>query len=498
MPVVAALRVPSAAVEPGKELTCQVDVRNVGVIVDQFTLEVLGPAERWATVEPPVLSLFPNGQQTATIRVQPPREADTPAGEIPFAVKVTPANGVDESVVEESALVVSSFQDVQAELLPKVSTGRISGRHRVAVDSRGNVPVTIRLTGSDPANALRIGVQPSTMVIRPGRARLGKVRVRPRQRFYRGAIRQRPFSLLATPEGGKPIKVDGVLAQRSVLPKGVLVLGVLALAVLLWFFVVRPAVINTAATANSQALAQQQQQNSALAGQLHTQQSQASALAGQLGAVNKKVAQLKDTTTTPPTKAPPPTRAQVVIVPPPPTTTTTTLPPPPQKFTRAPEQGQIEVVAAPGTTETQQVTVPANDSLLVSQVVAQNVSGSTGQARLQLIDGPTNVLVFNLANLTSQQYQLNPSVTVGPGQSLALQVSCDASQTACDVALSFSGSLTEPIGESTSCPPPTSPCPAPPLTQAPGPGPAPGSGSGGPGSAGAPTTVSPTPTAAPG
>ncbi|MGH9075751.1 MAG: hypothetical protein ACRDZQ_16780, partial [Acidimicrobiales bacterium] len=269
MPAVAALRAPVVDVAPGEELTCELSVRNVGDIVEQFTLEVLGEAQAWVSVEPPVLSLFPDSQRSAVVRVRPPRLFTTPAGPVPLAVKVTPANEVDESVVEEATLNLLSYEDVEAELLPRISTGRVFGRHVLALDSRGNVDLPVRLSASDPANALRVAIFPATLVLRPGRAGLAKLKVKPRQRFLRGAIRQRPFRVLATPEGSSPISVEGILAQKPVLPKGVLALLVILAAVALWFLLIKPVVRSTAVSAVNQPLTAQQAQSSALADKLN-------------------------------------------------------------------------------------------------------------------------------------------------------------------------------------------------------------------------------------
>ncbi|MGH8916823.1 MAG: hypothetical protein ACRD0H_00510, partial [Actinomycetes bacterium] len=290
MPVVAALRSPSPDVGPDEELVCELSVRNTGAIVDQFHLEVLGPAQDWTTLEPSVLSLFPNGQQVAQVKVRPPRAHTTPTGEIPLAVKVTPANDAGESVVEETVLNVAAFEDVEAELLPRISTGRISGRHRLAVDSRGNHPLTVKLSASDPANGLRIALTPPALVLQPGRASLARVKVRPRQRFYRGAIRQRPFKVAITPKDAEPVVVDGVFAQRPVLPKGVLILLVIAALVAAWFFLIKPAVHNTAVNAVSQPLTAQKAQNNALASGLQAANSNAAAAANKASAANSQAA----------------------------------------------------------------------------------------------------------------------------------------------------------------------------------------------------------------
>src|SRR5262245_21727940 len=77
------------SVDPGSEVRVQIRVRNTGQVVDQFTLQVLGAAAEWSSVEPATVSLFPGREEAATVWFRPPRTSAVPAGELPFAVRVT-------------------------------------------------------------------------------------------------------------------------------------------------------------------------------------------------------------------------------------------------------------------------------------------------------------------------------------------------------------------------------------------------------------------------
>ena len=88
---VALLGAENLVVTPGQSTTCQLSVANASTIVEQFTMLVLGEAMDWTVAEPPVVSLFPGGQQTVTLRFSPPRLSTTPSGEVPFAVKIIPS-----------------------------------------------------------------------------------------------------------------------------------------------------------------------------------------------------------------------------------------------------------------------------------------------------------------------------------------------------------------------------------------------------------------------
>ncbi|MEK8144163.1 hypothetical protein NKH18_26845 [Streptomyces sp. M10(2022)] len=76
-----------------------------------------------------------------------------PAGGTPFGIRVVPTSGQGETVVPEGRVTVLPFTETSAELVPRSSHGSRSGRHQLAVDNRGNVPVTVRL-GAQPGSEL--------------------------------------------------------------------------------------------------------------------------------------------------------------------------------------------------------------------------------------------------------------------------------------------------------------------------------------------------------
>jgi hypothetical protein len=78
---------PSVAVEPGAEAVVDLQLRNTGAVVDEFTFDILGDTAAWTTVDPATLSLFPGAEGTARIVFRPPRAATTPAGAIRYGLR---------------------------------------------------------------------------------------------------------------------------------------------------------------------------------------------------------------------------------------------------------------------------------------------------------------------------------------------------------------------------------------------------------------------------
>ena len=237
---------------PGDHATIQVRVRNTGTVVDQFSLGVVGDAEDWSTIDPPTPSLFPGAEASAAITFSPPRSSAIPAGPMPFGVRVESKEDPAASRVEEGTLELAPFSEVSAELVPRTSRGSTGATHDLAVDNRGNVALDAALTAIDPDQLLAFDLQPPAVLAEPGAAMFAKIRVKPRQTFWRGPSVARPFQLQVGVPDGAPLTIDGTLLQTAILPPwtvraAVIALMLLVAAIVLWAGVLRPAIESTAA-----------------------------------------------------------------------------------------------------------------------------------------------------------------------------------------------------------------------------------------------------------
>jgi hypothetical protein len=462
----------SLTVEPGRTATTEFGIQNTGTIVEQFTIMLLGDVAPWARSDPPVVSLFPGAQQTVTIQFSPPRDYTTPSGEVPFGVKVIPSNEPDESVTEEGLITVGSFTDVGAELVPRVATGRLAGHQKLAVDSRGNIPLPVTIGAIDASDALKFHFRPQKLTTAPGEARYVRVRITPRQRFWRGHAQHKPYQVQVMPENESALVLEGSLTQKPVLPRWFLpALLIAGLLLLLWFLVLKPIVHNDAVNANKAALAAQQAQTKALANQVATasQQAQtanAAAAAAVAIARHKPVPAVTTTSSTTTTTV---VKAIVRVAKPttttiPKTITTLAAPSPQAPPVVGPNEGQIEVVAPAGGVANNAYTVPSTSSLQkITDVVIENVSGGGGRALLHRVrpgpaasgGGTQRLLVENLTTLTDQEYQFSTPIQLSPGDQLVLSVACAGAQeiaSSCDVSVYFTGVLTSPPEVTTTVP----------------------------------------------
>jgi hypothetical protein len=221
------------SVEPGGEARVDATVRNAGDLVEQYRLEVLGEAARWAQVVPRQISVLPGGAEEKTVSIvfRPPAPPATVAGEIPFGLRCVSMEAPDRCAVTEGDLVVGAVIGVQARLETVSPSGRWVGRYRIVFDNTGSVPVRLRLTATDSRRVLRFALAPGELTVQPGQSTSAYVSVKPRQPMLRGKMATHTFSVAyQTAEDGRGGELPGVFEQRPILSKGVIA-AVLLLAV---------------------------------------------------------------------------------------------------------------------------------------------------------------------------------------------------------------------------------------------------------------------------
>jgi hypothetical protein len=250
----ASLESKNVSVEPGNAAILRAKVQNTGQIVDEFVIDVLGDAATWASSTPPMVRLFPGQEEIVTITFRPPRAAEVRSGDIPFAVRVQPRQDPAGSTVEEGIVSVGAFVEAGAELIPRNSRGSRTGVHEIAVDNRGNALLQATLTASDQDKQLDFRFSPASLAVGAGSAGFARMRVRPKQTFWRGAPKSRPFQVQVLPGGRPPINLDGTLIQGPLIGPWVLpvTLGIIAALIaitVLWFLAVKPGIESVARNA---------------------------------------------------------------------------------------------------------------------------------------------------------------------------------------------------------------------------------------------------------
>jgi hypothetical protein len=267
-------------VEPGEEAFARFSVRNTGNDVNNFTFRILGEPGRWPTGirvvgerdgeqsadGPTELDLLPNGKGEVEVTFRPPRTSETAPGLVPYGLLVCSyaardhKRAEDIEAVQQGLLNVGSFHRRAAQLLPRTSRGRFSGKHRLAVDNYGNGAVTAAFAAEDAENALNVRFSPKRLEIEPGTVAFTKVKVKPRRKFLLGPPRAAPFKIFVRFEGddaegvtaadAQVPPVEGLYMQRGVVPLLLLpITALVAAGVILW------ALLKPQVTATAQQLA---------------------------------------------------------------------------------------------------------------------------------------------------------------------------------------------------------------------------------------------------
>jgi hypothetical protein len=275
----------SVVVAPGDTETTSLTVRNDSEIVEAYTFEVVGPCAPWTEVEPERLSLYPGTSGTVTVRLSPPRSPSVRAGEQPLAVRVLPAERPELVTVPETTVTIQPYGQLDAALEPqRRRTWWRGGRFTVRLGNQGNDPIDVALDAADAGQELRYRGVPSHTALEPGEEAEVRLLARKTRPIWFGKSVTTPFHVLATPTNDPPLdpgvrELDGELVQMAVLPRWLLALLALLLALLLfWLTLVGPAVNSTARQAADDAVKQQVQ-----SGQLAPGPSNTNAPKGQQG-----------------------------------------------------------------------------------------------------------------------------------------------------------------------------------------------------------------------
>jgi hypothetical protein len=221
------------AVEPGGEVSLELRLRSHSAVVDEFKVEILGPAAAWTEVEPPILSLFPQTEGRAQVRIRPPRAWHISAGILSVGFRVASSLDPARAAVDECDLEIAPYNDLAVELRPRTSRGRLRGRHKVLLHSGGNTPLDVALSAQEMDGDCKLIVKPRNIRLRPGKNAKASLTVRPAYTPWLGpVIETYQFEASALPRGGAEIKIPGLMRQSALLPRGVLTIALAAAAII--------------------------------------------------------------------------------------------------------------------------------------------------------------------------------------------------------------------------------------------------------------------------
>ncbi|MFI8826095.1 hypothetical protein [Streptomyces sp. NPDC053431] len=415
MSLTASLDASSVTAVPGEDTSLPLQVRNSGSTVEEYRFEVAGACAAWTTVEPATLSLYPGSAETVSVTFRPPRDPSVPAGETPFGVRVIPTSDHAEPVVPEGRVAVAPFTEITAELVPRGSHGIRRGAHKVAVDNRGNAPLTVGLAARSGTERARISFARPELRIEPGRAAFAELRVKPGKRLWRGTPVVHTFQAVVAPpapegeEAAAPVVLDGTYQQEPILPRwlprALIFACVLALVLVgLWYGLLRPAVTSAAREAITPEVIASATTGPGKGG-------------GQTGGQNggQTGGRTGGSGNGAPTPAPTPTPSATASLAPP------AKPLPPAVPTSA--QVQVRDGVGDGSSSGTALTVPAGKTFRLTDIVVQNPQGDAGTVVVTVNRG-SRVLSLALENFRDSDYHFVTPITVPAGGKVTMTVTC--------------------------------------------------------------------------
>lgn len=206
-------------IHPAQLVSCEIRVKNTGILVDQVVLTVGGPAAKWGSIEPSSINLYPDDEPSlAVVSFRPPRTPEVPAG--PALFSVTATSGEDPSVSHSvtGVLTVLPYVEATTELVPLTSRGKKGAEHELTISNRGNAALAVALSASDPDEQLDFTIDPHQVLVEPGSEATSSIVLTPRKRLWVGSLQPRQFVVEGEIEQEAPLRADGRHEQLPYVP----------------------------------------------------------------------------------------------------------------------------------------------------------------------------------------------------------------------------------------------------------------------------------------
>lgn len=239
-------------VAPGSTLTLPLTIHNLGDTTESYTIVPAGLAASWTNVSRGNLTLFGGSQEVVEVDVSPPELPTTSAGPTAIAIRVIPLSVADDTMVAETTITVSPFDDCRIVPLQPIQRARHRATYEFMVENHGNTVASCRLHLIDPTDRIDGDFDPPAVGVAPGAASLVRLKARAERGVFRRSSRTLDFDVEASRQGVGPVSESMALVQSPTIPAGVLaraaavaaIIGGLALA---WFGLVRPTIEDTVA-----------------------------------------------------------------------------------------------------------------------------------------------------------------------------------------------------------------------------------------------------------
>lgn len=215
---------------PGSASVFVVEVTNELQVIDGITASLDAGEGLTATVEPPLLPLFPDGTGVLTLTLRP--SPTFPAGTHRMIVELrSSVESATTSIVEFTGRVVP-VPNAALTVLPPVRAAKRRARYGVVLDNTGNVPLDAALAASDPDRTLTPRFDPPGLLVAPGGSATATLTVTGRRRLL-GSDLSRQVTVLGT-ANELELATSATFRHRPLIPNGARTIVVLGLIVAVW------------------------------------------------------------------------------------------------------------------------------------------------------------------------------------------------------------------------------------------------------------------------
>lgn len=372
MSVTASFEPDRISVAPGETAALSLHLQNNTDAERKVTLRPGGGLAAQIVLQTEIIYLEPSEHFEVPVVVD--ANAGLVAGSHSCVIEVLDDN---ETSSAAATVEIDATEAWSAWLEPQRSRSATAGRHKVAIENSGNVPVVVQIEAMSGPEVVTLLAAP-TVNIEPATTGRVDLRLAPHRRFWNGPSVEHPFSLIVNGSNGEQTELDGIFEQGPrvrpwFLPAAAGVVGAVLLGTLAWFTLLQPSVLDTARDEAAELDAIQQ-----------------SELDDRVTAIEAAAQEAAELPLGDPTDL------------------------------------RLSVDAAPATTSSEEFEFDASGVgriLSISDVIFQNPTGAVGRVEL-LRDGEV-LLDQEMANFRDLDFHLVAPLQIDSGGSIALRVTCE-------------------------------------------------------------------------
>jgi serine/threonine protein kinase len=207
-------------VEPGRQLTINMEIFNRGDLADRVTVRVQGVPPSWVTT-PHECVQAPAGETVQlSIAVRPPRHPSTSTGRQRLRVELVSQRYPNVRVGESISLIVTGFVAFEASL--DNTQVRLPDTVGVVIRNTGNIDAEFSVTANDRQRAIRFQGQKGRVPVAAGRSRTVELEMSAKQQSWLGGGEMYPFEVEVASASGGRVTLNGEARTGTAVPSALL------------------------------------------------------------------------------------------------------------------------------------------------------------------------------------------------------------------------------------------------------------------------------------